>query len=324
MQLLNYLVYALIRAFLASTRVVPMRFTFWWVRGLARLAFRLAKGRRALTLYNLELALGQETTPEERERIAEQSFENMFFSIGELLHYNESHMRNLDQHFTFEGTEILERLLAEKKGVFLISGHLGGWATMSLVFKFPRLPRVHMVAKGLRNRRLQELMDYMAGQYNIQVISGKGLGQVIEERAAQGEIFQFWMDQEARRDQGTFVKFFGQDASTFAAPGYLAWKNQVPLVPYWVIRQKPGYFHVVLREPLHYELTDDKDENNRRVAQAIASEVERAVREHPEQWLWAHNRWRRRPDGTRVELFTKKKKRSRGKPAAGGQSASLS
>jgi len=321
MKLLNYIVYALVRAFLALTRFIPMRFTFWWVRGLSRLAYRLAKGRRALTLYNLELALGRETTPEERERIGRLSFENMFLSIGELLHYNEIHMRNLDQHFTFAGTDILERYLAQKQGVFLIGGHLGGWTTMSLIFRFPQMPAVYLVAKGLGNPRLQGLLDYIAAPFNVHIISGKGLGRLIEERVAQGNICQFWMDQEARRDQGTFVQFFGQDAATFAVPGYLAWKNQIPLVPYWIIRRKPGYFHVILREPLLYQLTDDKDENNRRVAQAIASEVERAIREHPEQWLWAHNRWRRRPDGTRVELFTKKKKRSRGQgPAPAGES----
>ena len=49
------------------------------------------------------------------------------------------------------------------------------------------------------------------------------------------------------------------------------------------------------------------------MTQAIASEVEQVIRAHPEQWLWAHNRWRRRPDGTKVELFTKHKKKDRGK-----------
>lgn len=318
MKFFNYLVYLVVRSFLGAARLIPMRFTFWWVRGLARLAYRLARNRRALTLYNLELALGSETTAEQREQIARQSFENLFLSVGELLHYEEIHMRNLAEHFTFEGLEILEKFLAEKKGVFLVSGHLGGWATCSLVIKFQNLPRFHMVAKGLGNPRLQELMDTVAAPFNVHIISGKGLGKLIEERVAQGDIFQFWMDQEARRDQGLFVKFFGQDASTFAVPGYLAWKNQVPLLPYWVIRRKPGYFHVTFREPISYELTDDKQENNRRVAQAIVAEVERAVREHPEQWLWAHNRWRRRPDGTRVELFTRKKKRSSSKARTNG------
>jgi len=306
MRAINLAVYGLVSALLYGARLVPMRFTFWWTRRLAHLAYRLFKGRRALLHYNLELALGQEYSAAERERIGRQSIEHLFWSLGELMHWERIHGR-LSGHFTFEGAEVIERLVAQKQGFFLVGGHLGGWMTMGLVFRFPALPAVHMVAKRMGNARIQGLLEYLAGTHNIRILSGKGKGQTIEERVRQGEIMQFWMDQEARRAQGTFVRFFGQEASSFVVPGYLAWKNGVPLVPYWVIRERPGHFRVEIREPLRYELTQDKTENNRRVTQVIIAEVERAVREHPEQWLWIHNRWRRRPDGTKVELFRKRR-----------------
>ena len=310
MRAVNLAVYGLVSALLYCARLVPMGFTFWWTRQLAHLAYRLFRGRRALLRYNLELALSQEYSIEERERIGRQSIEHLFWSLGELMHWERIHGR-LSEHFKFEGAEIIERLVAAKQGFFLVGGHLGGWATMSLVFKFPELPAIHMVAKGMRNAKVQGLLEYLAGAHNIRIISGKGQGQVIEDRVQRGEIMQFWMDQEARRDQGTFVQFFGREASSFVVPGYLAWKNGVALVPYWVIRERPGHFRVEIREPLRYELTNDKQENNRRVTQVIIAEVERAVREHPEQWLWIHNRWRRRPDGTKVELFRKRRLRAR-------------
>ena len=67
MRLVNFIVYMILKSFLFLGRIVPMGFSFWWVRGLARISYRLAKNRRALMLWNLEHALGDETTPEQRE-----------------------------------------------------------------------------------------------------------------------------------------------------------------------------------------------------------------------------------------------------------------
>jgi len=311
MKLINFLVYAVLRTFLFSARFIPMAFTFWWLKILARLVYPLVKGRRALMLYNLEFAMGDSATLEERERIAYQSFENLFISMGEFLHMDNIYAR-WQKHFRFTGDEIIDGLIKRGKGFFVFGGHFGGWTTMGSVrFRFPDLPGFNMVARPLRNPYLQNLLEYLAEKLGGRIISTRGTGKAIEEAVARGELVGLYMDQESRREQGTFVKFFGREASSHVVPGYLAWKNNIPLIPYWVIRERPGYFHILFREPLQYELTDDKDENNRRVTQAIASEVERTIREHPEQWLWAHNRWRRRPDGTKIEIYAKRKKRSR-------------
>jgi len=164
------------------------------------------------------------------------------------------------------------------------------------------------------------LMDFLATKFEGRIISTRGTGKMIEDAVNNGELVGLYMDQESRRGQGVFVKFFGRDACSHVVPGYLAWKNDVPMVPHWLVRKKPGYVRAIFREPIKYELTDDVDENNRRVAQAIADEIESAIREYPEQWLWAHNRWRRRPDGTKIEIYEKKKKkRSRTKAREAGE-----
>jgi Kdo2-lipid IVA lauroyltransferase/acyltransferase len=303
MKVLNYIVYAVAKAFLLLGRFVPLGFTVWWMRGVARLLYRVMSKRRRLIHYNLEQALGATTTPEERQRIGRESFENLFISFAELLHMDQLYPR-WQEHFRVEGGETIDRLIAEGKGFFVFGGHFGGWTSMASVrYRFPDCPGYNIVARPQRNPRIQQLIEYLASQFGGSVISTHGgTGGVVEERIRQGHLVGLYMDQESRRDKGIFVKFFGRDACSHVVPAYLAWKNDIPMIPYWVVRERPGYFHVIFRAPLKYEITDDPEENNRRVTQLIADEVERTIREHPEQWLWAHNRWRRRPDGTKIEI----------------------
>jgi KDO2-lipid IV(A) lauroyltransferase len=311
MKALNFLAYAMIKSFLFGARFVPMGFTFWWLRALARTAYRFSKGRRALMLFNLEQALGATTTAQEREEIARKSFENLFISMGELMHMDNIYKRWQD-HFSYEGAEIVDKIIAQGKGFFVFGGHFGGWTSMaSVVYRFPDLPGMNMLARPMRNPYMQNLVEYLASKFGGRIITTRGTGALIVERAKQGHLIGLYMDQESRRDQGIFVRFFGREASSHVVPGHLAWKHDIPLIPYWIVRERPGYFHVIFREPLQYEIGPDPEDNNRRVTQLIADEVERTIRAYPDQWLWAHNRWRRRPDGTKIELFQKRKKKSR-------------
>ena len=311
MRALNYTVFAMIRVILFAGRWLPMAPTFWLMRRMGALAYRLAKKRRALMLYNLELALGDQTTPEQRERIARESMINLFFSVGELLHMDQIY-DHWEEHFHFEGEEHVRPLVEQKKGFFGIGAHLGGWMLPGAIYcLLPELPWANMVARPLRNPYMQGLLEYLAKNFDGSIITTRGTGQQIVDAVARGELVGFYMDQESRRDQGIFVNFFGHDASSHVVPGYLAWKHQIPFIHVWHVRERPGSFRVMLGPPLQYELTGDPDENNRRVTQAIANEVESLIRQHPEQWLWAHNRWRRRPDGTKVKIHEKKKKKNR-------------
>lgn len=312
MRFVNYLVYLLARTILLWGRYAPMAPTFWFMRALGSLAWRFARRRRALILYNLEQAL-PELSPEERERIGRESLISLLVSVGECLHMDQMYA-HFDKHFNYIGKENVQPLIERKKGFFVFGGHFGGWMLPGAVMcAFPDLPGANMVARPLRNPKMQELLDYLAVNFGGRIITTRGTGSQIVDAVDRGELVGLYMDQESRRDQGVFVKFFGREASSHVVPGYLAWKHDIPLIPYWLIREKPGHYRVTLDPPLQYELTPDKDENNRIVTQAITAEVERMIRLHPEQWLWAHNRWRRRPDGTKVTIYEKDRKHGRSK-----------
>ncbi len=315
MKFWNMVIFGILQLVVWIARIVPMSFTYWWTGGLGRVAYRLMKKRRELMMYNLEIALGDHTTEEQREEIAAKCFEHLFWSLGELIHMDQIY-ENWREHFIIEGDEHVEKVIDQGKGFFVFGGHFGAWTLNACVcYRFDRCPGFNLVARPVRNPYIQGLFEHFIEKHKGKYVSTSGTGALIEERALKGELIGLYMDQESKGSQGIFVDFFGRKASSHVVPGYLAWKNDIPLIPYWVLREKPGKYRVILREPLKYELTDDPDENNRVVTQLIANEVERTIKEYPEQWLWAHNRWRRRPDGTIDPRFERRRMKYKKKGA---------
>ncbi len=56
----------------------------------------------------------------------------------------------------------------------------------------------------------------------------------------------------------------------------------------------PRYFSVDITDPIEPARNADGRIDIKGTMQAITSVVEGWVREHPEQWLWLHHRWRER------------------------------
>ena len=62
-------------------------------------------------------------------------------------------------------------------------------------------------------------------------------------------------------------------------------------------RTEPYRYSLSVLDVIRDVKTDDKDADLMAITVRINLALEEAVRMHPEQWLWSHRRWRRRPDG---------------------------
>jgi KDO2-lipid IV(A) lauroyltransferase len=98
---------------------------------------------------------------------------------------------------------------------------------------------------------------------------------------------------------GVDVTFFGRRTKTSPLIAWLAGRCDCPIHGIRVIRQPGNRFELQVTEAI----TPARDANGqidaRRTMQIISDVVEEWVREHPEQWLWVHRRWREEPPTAR-------------------------
>ncbi len=308
MRIINYISFLILRGLWFSWRyVMPEKFSFAMTRRVGLLAYRLLGRYRRLTLSNLEYALGDCTTLEERERIARECFINIGYNFMELM-FMDKIVEEWEERVEWEGDNLVDDLGKQGQGFFAFGGHLGCYTLVAVTEKRFKDIGLNMLMRPLRNEFLNDFIAMMAKNLDANIIYSRGTGDEIVNAAENGELIGLFMDQESRRKQGMFVKFFGRDACSHVVPGHLALKHDIPMLPLWMPRTTPGRFKVIFKEPLEVEHTGDPDQDLKLMTQAIVDEVEWAIRKWPEQWLWAHDRWKRKIDGSDVAERKKKKK----------------
>jgi KDO2-lipid IV(A) lauroyltransferase len=88
---------------------------------------------------------------------------------------------------------------------------------------------------------------------------------------------------------------FGVVATALTAPARIAAMAGVPVLPCSIARKPGGRGYLLTIYP---PLADFPSGEGERDALVINRAIERLIRENPEQYLWVHKRYKRRPDGT--------------------------
>ena len=110
-----------------------------------------------------------------------------------------------------------------------------------------------------------------------------------------GETLAIVVDQNMRPARGIFVDFFGAKACTTPAAAVLALRSGAPLLAAFPVREPDGTHRVLVEGPFTPPAGARGHAAVEALTQEVTRAVERAVRSHPDHWLWPHRRWKTRP-----------------------------
>jgi KDO2-lipid IV(A) lauroyltransferase len=92
--------------------------------------------------------------------------------------------------------------------------------------------------------------------------------------------------------EGVKVYFFGRKAAVYTGPAALALKTGAPIICGIPIRERDFRYRMLLVEIPVNNLPENEEEKIREISQRYTNYLEEVIREHPEQWLWMHKRWK--------------------------------
>lgn len=287
-----FLEYVPLRLAVGLVDLLPVRTALAFARGFGRATWVLLRRRRRTATQNVLLA-GLAADPAEAERIARASFESFaMLSVESLKASRLVTPDTVDRYVSFE-VPPETRELFEKPGqpVILASAHLGNWELSGHVISFTK-PLV-AVARTLDNPFAQRFMERRNPRRRIEIVAKHSKDRLALLRPLRsGKLLGLICDQHAASN-GVVVPFFGHPASTVASPARLHLATGAPIVFGVCFRTGPMKFLMAASEPIRVAPTGDREADIRAITLAINEVAERFIRRFPEQYLWAHRRWRR-------------------------------
>jgi KDO2-lipid IV(A) lauroyltransferase len=256
--------------------------------------YPLFRKRRRIAVENI-LKARITDDPKEADRIARRAFGHLAGHICEALKIGAViHAGNWREHITFDGPEESWKLLMESPGVpiMILSGHHGVWEAAVSIISFTR-PMI-AVARKMNNPFVDRFLKKTHFRGEITIIPKK-LGftsQVLRAWKSTGAAMTLVMDQHAGQKQGIRVDFMGRPASTHTSPARLHLKTGAPILAGAFIRESAFKYRMVTGSPIRFAATGDKETDTAELLAEINRRLEAVIRRYPEQYLWAHNRWR--------------------------------
>jgi KDO2-lipid IV(A) lauroyltransferase len=256
-----------------------------WLGGVV---WRRGQRDRRRSLEHLSIAFPELDTTR-REEIGEAASRHLLTSVMEVLHLLRRPREEAQSHVEIVGFEHIEQILEEKKTIVVLTAHCGNWELLSTTNASHDLGLAGMARASDDPFLAQLLVDFRLHLGSETIVRGsKGssrqLLRLLRRRGALGLL----IDQDIETD-GVWVPFFGRLAHTPRAAADLAQRLGARVVPAFSERLEDGSHRVTFHPPL--ELPECAVEATALMTQAI----EQQIRRRPEQWVWQHRRWRRRP-----------------------------
>ncbi len=204
---------------------------------------------------------------------------------------------NVEQIVLLDGHENFLAGRSRGKGVLFLTGHIGAWEISSFAHALYGFP-LHYMARPLDNPRVDALINrYRCLSGNRPIFKNEAAREMLKVLRAAGTI-GILADHNTLPDEGVFVDFFGKLACATTGIARVALHTDAAVVPataYWDGSLRK--YRLRFEPPVELVRTGDPDRDIIENTQRFANILEGIIRNHPDQWVWVHARWKTRPQG---------------------------
>ncbi|MEP1441376.1 MAG: hypothetical protein ABJK39_00030 [Hyphomicrobiales bacterium] len=265
-----------------------------WLMGKSWRLFAPLNKRHKRVLRHMMWAIGDDTTPRQRDQIARDMWENLGRTFAEALILDkiarDQRRIQIDPKVLAQWTD-----KPEKSAIFM-SHHFGNWELNAVPALWHTDHAVMGVYKRVKNSLVEDWIKsirddiYKGGLYTESDNPARTILQQLRNGVS------FAMISDLRDGRGVDVSLFDMPTKVSAFPTTLAVKVGLPVFLTQVRRIENTNFVLDMVE-VEFEKTDNQQRDIENLTQACHAQFERWIKANPEQWMWAPYRWKGRYEG---------------------------
>lgn len=288
---------------LLAIRIIPLlprKVCFHVANVLGGLFAKLDVAGRKVARSNLEAALGETFSPEEREQIAEQSYRYLARTIIDLAWSRRLTRDNFRRWIEIEDLEEVMAEMNPQQRFIVPTIHYGNFEWAAKALGLSGVPLL-ILTQEFKNPLLDPIVAGLRGHSGHETVPREGGIIRMFKALKRGRRVGILSDLTLRPTQPSVViDCFGLKTCVTYAHAWLHKKTGAPIVPVHCIHLPGGRCRFTMQRKL--EISPDASETE--IAQACWDRFEPIIRQDPAQWLWMYKQWRYKPSqGDRAYPF---------------------
>jgi KDO2-lipid IV(A) lauroyltransferase len=223
--------------------------------------------------------------------MARNTFKMLGKNAGDVLHSTTiKTVAEMDKIIVTHGLQNFKSAQAKGKGVIFLGSHLGAF-DLQVTSMAMRGMGPHVIGTPLKDKRLNELLwGHRNSHGSVAIQRGKETFKLMKVLKSGGSV-ALLIDQDTKV-KSRFVDFFGMPAATPVGATILAMKTGAAVIPSYIHLGSDGRQYMQMLPEIPLKLTGDEEVDLVHNTQVFTKFIEEAIRKHPEQWVWMHERWK--------------------------------
>lgn len=294
--MITVLLYLTVAPILIVIAILPFRVLYWLSDLAYFFGFKVFKYRTALVRKNLTIIF-HEKSEEEIGQIIKKFYRNFFDIMFETVKLLTVSKKQIRKRMSEGEMEILKKYNIENRSVFLAIGHIGNWELGAAGYAIRDYPWVRGVYKPLSSKFFDSMMIRIRTRFGGKVYPMEETVERIREEAGSVTAVGLLADQSPSAHKAYWHRFMGIETPVFTSVEMLSKRFNYPVVYLKFDRLGRGHYE------MNAELISDNPSSTGKfeITHKYFALLERDIRKSPDNWLWTHNRWKRKKPPTSVD-----------------------
>jgi KDO2-lipid IV(A) lauroyltransferase len=288
----NDVIYTIVLLIAAVWRFIPRKPGLALFGFLGRLFYLLPTKDRQWCREHLKTVFAGSRSPGEINALAKSVYDNIGRNLFDALYLSRRNREQLDKMVKSDDLTPVWNAYKRKKGVLTITAHTGCFEMLLHYFAAQGFA-CFAIGRELYDKRIDDLIKQQRSGENIVYLHRTENLRRFLKLLAEGRLFGVLIDQDTNVD-GVFAHFLGKLAYTPSGTVKLAMRTNLPVFVITTARDAGDIHRIFVREipmksggPFDSDLVQNVEQINAAISETILA--------HPEQWVWMHRRWNRKP-----------------------------